>query len=373
MIICHISSMHPVNDGRIFQRACVGLALRKVDTILIATNPRNEKVMGVRVIGLKERSGLRRRIFSSFEAFRKALKTKADIFHFHDPDLIPWMLFLLLYKKNVVFDLHENYESRISKFPRLKVVQKISLKVFKTFETIIYNRFNGLIVTTQSMKNNLRKIKVPVVIIDNAVFLERMKEVRLAPQRSNNITIYTSGNNTPARNCFQAIEAFSMVTQHFPEVKMIFGGRYYPPGYKEQLMQKAADFGLSDKVEFLGMVEWEENFTRTSAHHIGCVFYEDNANNRVTLPNRLYEYMYCGLAILGENFTEVRGVIDKYHCGVTVNSSDPGSIAEKMIYLLNNPDLIRKMGDNGRKAVFSKCNYEEALDRLIDFYNVILN
>ena len=116
------------------------------------------------------------------------------------------------------------------------------------------------------------------------------------------------------------------------------------------------------------MLPWIENFQRISKAHIGCVFYEDNLNNRFTLPNRLYEYMYCGLAVLGENFPEVKGKLKISKSGVTVNSSDPISIAEGAIHLLQNGNELKQFGKNAKLAVENLFNFENALLELNNFY-----
>jgi hypothetical protein len=49
-----------------------------------------------------------------WQVYRKALKTDADIYHLHDPELMPLGLLLKLQRKKVIYDVHENLPKQIS-------------------------------------------------------------------------------------------------------------------------------------------------------------------------------------------------------------------------------------------------------------------
>lgn len=371
--ICHITSMHDYNDDRIFERAAKGAYSLGNRVFLIATYPSDAEIEGIKIVGLKKRNGLKRRFNSSFEAYGKAKKIKADIYHFHDPDLIPWMALLSFSGKKVIYDVHENYESRMYKLPFPVSINRLLAGVYRKFETSIANKFAGITVVTESMKDLFKKFKKPICVVGNVVYLDRLKNVRINPQGKDRFVIYTSGTNSASRNCINTIEALPAILKEVPDVKMKFVGRYHPESFRQQMIDKAKDLGVPDNVIIEGMIPWEENFTRTAEAGIGCVFYEDNPNNRVTLPNRLFEYMFCGVAVLGEDFPEVRKVLNETSAGLCLNSSDPGSIAEKAIFLLKNPEKMIEMGENGRKAVLEKYNFENTLIDLMSFYHRILN
>jgi glycosyltransferase involved in cell wall biosynthesis len=120
------------------------------------------------------------------------------------------------------------------------------------------------------------------------------------------------------------------------------------------------------------MLPWLENFNRTASMHIGLVLYEDNPNNRVTIPNRLFEYMISGLAVVGEEFTEVKKVISDANCGYTCNSAEPHDIAKAVIATIEDNRGVLQLGINGKNAILQKYAFEYDLERLIDFYKQLL-
>ena len=123
-----------------------------------------------------------------------------------------------------------------------------------------------------------------------------------------------------------------------------------------------------ENVSLQGMLPYLDNFKRISSAHIGCVFYEDNLNNRIGLPNRAFEYMYCNLAILGDDFEEIRRLVMETDCGIIVDSKNAESTANAIENLVKNPDLIKQYAQKGKKAVESKYNFENAANEMVQLY-----
>lgn len=364
--------MHDWDDDRIFQRACVGLADKGHEVTLIATDTPEKPHMGVNFVTIQRRKGLNRRILSSREAYLNALQVDADIYHFHDPDLLPWMYLFAKKGRRVIYDVHENYSERLQDV--LKPIVRLSslaVKVWRSFENTCAKSFNGIITTTKSMQELFRDVNKPILAVSNTPYLISLNDVDLPNQKAP-FTIYTSGSHSNKRNCMQTVEALPEILKEFPEVRMIFVGRYLPNGYEQQLLTRSRELGVVEHLELHGMLPWKENFTRTATMEIGCVFYEDNLNNRVTVPNRLFEYMYARVAVIGENFPEVKRVVEGAECGVTVNSADPSSIAKGVIELLRDQKKLREKQLNGRRAVEEKYAFDHELDRMIEFYQLVI-
>ena len=80
-------------EDRIYQRACQGLAREGVEVHLVFTRPDElPKEEGVHFHWIDKREGWKRRWFSSIQAVNLAVNVKADIYHFHDPDLLPHII-----------------------------------------------------------------------------------------------------------------------------------------------------------------------------------------------------------------------------------------------------------------------------------------
>jgi glycosyltransferase involved in cell wall biosynthesis len=364
--ICHVTSMHDWYDDRIFERACVGLSSLGYEVTYIAQAEKDKIVDGVQIIAIPIRKRLGKHLLGPWEAFFKMLKIDADIYHFYNPNMMIFMAIWALSGKKVFIDVHENYESRVAIFP-WQGFNKLVQKAYRFFENFMCSFYCGVTVVTNSMKQKLSSSNVPILIVDNVPYLDRLKDVKLAKRKYSSPTIITSGTHSPARNCDKAIQAMPLILAEIPDAHMKFVGRFFP-GYEDTLLKLAAELGVSKNVSFEGMVPWLENFERVSQAHIGCVFYEDNPNNRLTLPNRLYEYMFCGLAVLGEDFPEVRNVIENSNAGYCVNSENIKDIAEKAIILLKDNSILIEKGRYARQSVIEQYNFENALIEIEKFY-----
>jgi len=90
------------------------------------------------------------------------------------------------------------------------------------------------------------------------------------------------------------------------------------------------------------------------------------------MPNKMFEYMIAELPIIASNFLLWREIVEKNNCGICVNPLDPKEIAEAIEYLIEHPDEARKMGENGRKAVLEKYNWENESKKLLEIYEELL-
>src|SRR5262249_8078753 len=106
--VCVITSVHPASDVRI-RKECMSLVRAGFHVTLVAPNPSDEIVDGLRIRALpRNTSRFRRLTKTAWSAWREAEQSDADIYHFHDPELIPVALLLGRRGRKVVYDIHED-------------------------------------------------------------------------------------------------------------------------------------------------------------------------------------------------------------------------------------------------------------------------
>ena len=88
--VCILTSVHPPFDVRIFHKEAKSLVKAGYDVTLIAQHDKEEIVDGIKIINLqKPRNRIERMTKTVWSAYRKAVQLDADIYHFHDPELLP--------------------------------------------------------------------------------------------------------------------------------------------------------------------------------------------------------------------------------------------------------------------------------------------
>lgn len=372
MIICQITSMHDWDDDRIYQRACLGLARNGHEVHLVSERPKKIPLNNQIIFHwIEPRTGAKRRWFSSKEAIEKAIKIKADVYHFHDPDLLPHVLKLKrkIPNSNVIYDIHENYAGRFKNWGLPSFLGFF----FRIYEKSRMSKMDGFTVVSSSMKSLFNSVNKPSIIIRNSTDIHRLSNLEFNNnEKPDHQIIYTSGTNSHARNCLQTVKSLKYINLHNINFKMLFVGRY-EEGIKEEMYEQAKIDTKEYLLEIEGMLPWEDNFVRTTKAFCGCVFYEDNPNNRVGIPNRLFEYMYCELPVVATNFPELRKIVEDTKCGILVDSEDPESIAKAFTFLLKNPIKAKKMGQRGKKAIETQYGYHVDLKNMIEFYKSLMN
>ena len=86
--IAHFTSAHPPFDSRIFHKECRTLADVGYEVTLFAPDAPEGTTDGVQLIAIpREQGRVRRLVLGNLRLFRKLLAHKADVYHFHDPEL----------------------------------------------------------------------------------------------------------------------------------------------------------------------------------------------------------------------------------------------------------------------------------------------
>lgn len=148
--IVHFSSVHQRYDIRIFLKECVTLAQHGYDvTFVVADGLGNEVKQGVNIIDAGKPAGNRlARMFFLQKVYRMASNLRADIYHFHDPELIH--IGLKIKSKfpgsKVIFDSHENYADDISEKPYIpKYFRALIAAAYKYYEKNQYESLMELL------------------------------------------------------------------------------------------------------------------------------------------------------------------------------------------------------------------------------------
>ena len=82
--------------------------------------------------------------------------------------------------------------------------------------------------------------------------------------------------------------------------------------------------------------------------------------------------MSCGLPVISTNGFGVNEVFNHLEHGIKIDVDDVTALRNAILLLLKNPDMRKKMGENGRKLVLEHYSIEKAIERELNIYKQLL-
>jgi glycosyltransferase involved in cell wall biosynthesis len=368
--VCILTSVHMPFDGRVFHKEARSLVKAGYEVVLIARHDKEEVVAGVHVVPLPSpKSRLQRMTRVLWRLYRLAVRENADVYHFHDPELMTVGLLLKLRGRKVIWDVHEHYPNSIlDKYYLARPLRRVISKSFDLFERAVVRFFDYVVYTTPFVGARYQKMKVRSGRIENYPIIELSESFAKDPQEK----IVYLGGMSRMRGLLEVLDAFAVVAKKYPRWELCLVGSYSPASFEKEMKDRVSALGLGANVKFIPWVPYEEKERLSSQAAMGVITYLPYSNNTSCLPNKLFDYMLVGLPVIASNFPLYREVVEPSHCGLIVDPSRPEEIARAMEYLIEHPQEARQMGENGRRAVREQYNWEKEGEKLLQIYATVL-
>lgn len=373
--ICHITTSHSSTDIRIFQRECCGLANNGFKVTLIARHPRDETINGVNILSLPYKGRIYRKTLLPKIALQKAIPLNADIYHFHDPELLPVMYNLS--KKNsyrVIWDVHELYSGTLKEFTlrTIPVSESLVAKSFDYYEFKWCKHFAGIIGVTEPLTARYSPVGCPLATIKNVIDLDHIPPISIK-KNTGIFSIIASGTANESRCIKELIEAFGIITGYKPNCILQLVAKFDSDADKNKIKQLISEKGLAGRVKIKPLVPWGHLMSKEIPYaDLGAVLYAPTPNNLVGLPNRLFEYWAGKLPVVAANTPLLKEILSENRAGLLVDSLSPNEIAGAIRYYIDNPDKAREDGEKGYQSVIEKYSWKHELKKLCQFYEDIL-
>lgn len=363
--VCHLTSVHPVFDTRIFYKECKSLERAGYNVSLLAKHNEKEIIDNISIIPFKSPGNRFLRILiSPFKMFFLALKEKAVVYHFHDPELIITGLLLRIFTNSkIVYDIHEDYITSIEQKGYINpFIKKIILPIFKILEKLLSSQFHLIIAEkyySDRFPNSQMILNYPIVYYKKT----NKKKVK------KNALIYT-GRISEDRGAL----IYAQMIKKIKYIEIFLIG--YCPKLLADKMRKIVGSEI-DRLHIIG--EWEyidhsviEEYYEKYEWLAGLAIFPETRHYVKKELTKFYEYMYAEIPILCSSFIVWEKFVSENNSGITVDHNDINEIKDTVRYIKDNYEESRKMGKCGLNAVLDKFNWDNEENKLIDFYRKIL-
>ncbi|MFW5717681.1 MAG: glycosyltransferase [Spirochaetota bacterium] len=361
--VVHISTVHSSGDPRVRLKELRSIAEHDLDAHFVTGDPIPDGLrdgVAVHRIVRERPHRLRRVILLPARAVWRALMIPASVYHFHDPEILPWAWLLLFRRAPVVYDVHEDYSLAMDEkfyLPRwLRRVAKLGIVTLERFLSFPFE-----IVVAELCYRARFPSGTPILNFPR----RELTEVDSLPDPQSRHLLYT-GTVTVERGALNMVR----LVREVPDLEITIVG-WCVRSVADQIRAAAGD--AMDRIHLVGegrFVPFQEIVKAYAAGGwtAGVVLMSDSAHYRDKQLTKFFEYMAVGLPAIVSDLPAWRSLIADQGVGVCVDPERPESIAGAVDRLGCDPAEAREMGLRGKELVKTRYHWEAQAQRLLDLY-----
>lgn len=365
--ICHLTSAHPSNDIRVFRKECTSLAKAGYEVYLVAQGDSRVE-NDVQVVGQGPMPGRLKRILSFTKTvYQAGLDLDCDLYHIHDPELLPFALKLKKQGKAVIFDSHEMTGEQIKNKTYLNpLVRNVISGLYRSYEKHVMKKLDAVIFPcTYKGRHPFENDCKLVETVDNLPMLDDLYYKYDPDAVKDERSACYVGSLSENRGVTNFIKAAYKIG-----AKANIGGPFDTEQYEKELtaLPEYSCVNYEGILDRQGIVEILQRSVVGMANLLNVGQYNKYDN----LATKVYEYMSLAMPVILTESPYNREVMDEYKFGVCVDPDNVDEIAQTLEYIFDNPEEAERMGKNGRDAVINVFNWNTEEKKLLDLYKHIL-
>lgn len=300
--------------------------------------------------------------------------------------------FDVIYRRHCLFN-SEIFLARLFNIPSVREVNGIgvdelrvagwgdnfSLRIIDWLERFNLPKGNKIIAVTSKMKEVLQKdYGVPedkIVVIPNGANIDLFRPMDTLEARrelnleQNDYYICFVGTIWSPQGIEHLIRSMPSILRKCPNSPLLIVG---DGTIKEELVKLAQRVGVSNKVIFTGMVLYRKVPLYINASDICVLPATRELNERIgSSALKLCEYMACGKPVVASRFSGFE-MIEDNETGILVQPEDPPELATAIVRLLQDEELRKEMGKNGRRYVVENRSWESVAKRTAEACEEVL-
>ena len=314
------------------------------------------------------------RVFISWQALFCTIFIDCDVYQCYGPDA--WIIGYInkLLKRNIlIIDILETYESRSKAFPA--ITREKVRKILRSSMAFIGNKADYVLHVSQTRAELYKDIFEQYIVINNYPEINTINQIHkklpsyIEDVNSRKIIIHAGPLrvNYAAKEILLSLELLSDKISDL--VLLIPGGIKGPPDAFEKLLERLIEL---DIVRLLPKIPYDEVISIMKCSDLGLsLVLPIDLAHRYAFPRKFFEYLACGLPVVGSDVPDIREITEKWECGLVVKKEDPKLISEAIFQILTDPKMHNKMSENALLAAENELNWEKERIKVEKLYSEI--
>lgn len=302
---------------------------------------------------------------------RTARSTRADLMLVRDLPLAPTAIVVgRLLGIPVVLDMAENYPAMMRSLWEVGVRRPTDVLVrnpsfVAAVERWVLPRVQHTLVVVEESRDRLQGLGVgsdQTTVVCNTPSLSRLDELKPKIHVSGKrLELVYLGLLEAPRGIGVLIDAIARVQTMGIRAKLtVLGDGRERSNFEE----RAAALGLNEEsVSFLGRVPYNDALRMLQAADVGVVPHVANESWNTTIPNKLFDYMAGGLAVLTSDAKPAARIVRETGAGVVFHYDDVAACAAAISQLADS-EFRARCGAEGRRAVAERYNWQLDAQRM---------
>jgi glycosyltransferase involved in cell wall biosynthesis len=230
----------------------------------------------------------------------------------------------------------------------------------------ILKNADAILALTENMRINLKNIyPTEIYVIPNGIDLEKYNGETIFPDRkSGTKNILFVGRLRLVKGVQYLITAMKKIHEEIPDAQLILVG---DGEERERLAELSIQLGIQKYVQFIGIVPQE--VVKTFMQHADVFVLPSLSEG---FPNVILEAMACGLPVIASRVGGIPDIITNDTNGYLVEVKDTNDMAKKILLLLSDDTLRKKISDNNRDLV-KKYAWENITIELEKIYELSIS
>ena len=368
--IVHLTLAHQPFDVRVYEKECRTLASAGYDVHLAVPGaPNGGGRDGVVLHPIRRASAgnawarWRERLSNTLQVARRV---GADLYHVHDPELVPVALALKRSGARVVYDAHEDAPLEAWSMGRARPLRRVALPAtWWTLLQLAKARLDAFVAATPRIARKFPRDRT--IEVRNYPCTGMFPNRPVVPFAARRDLVF-AGLVSERRGAIEMLDAVAALGPKTQARLKLYGAIA-----SDKLATRMREHPGWGRVDYLGQRPWREVLESYRTSRAGFLLYEKTPEQLWCMPVKLFEFLLSGLPVIAADIPFWRELLHGNPNVLFVDATDTGRVAGAFEMLLANPEESAQRAHAGMLHARARFDWAGEGERLVGLYDRLLD